>query len=151
MLLDKSGLGVHTSYGTRDLQDGLVAGGKLPVQGRTEEAVVYIDAKDFLNGAAFVTALTLPAGSSVESVVFETTESFVLSAGGEINIGTEGTEATNGFQITETQAESVGVYRADPQGTWAAALTSDVVVGIALTGTSTGAGAIKAVFTYAKI
>ncbi|NOQ73238.1 MAG: hypothetical protein GQ574_14620 [Crocinitomix sp.] len=73
-----------------------------------------------------------------------------------IDIGTESTEATNGFTITEAQAEAVGMYDLTSAlaGTWAAGLAADTTVGLLLGGTSptvTSAGKAKIVIRYVAL
>jgi hypothetical protein len=96
----------------------------------------------------------LPAGADISKVYAKVTEAFVL--GGTtpaIEIGTEGSEATNGFTITEAQAEATGLYDLTSalSGTWAAPIAAKTTIGIALSGTTptvTSAGKIKIVVYY---
>lgn len=151
-----AGLGVQNHYGPRGKQDGIVAGGKLPVHGSVDEIVVYINGSDFGTGTDFLTRATLPAGALVLDVMAEVTEAFVL--GGTtptINVGTDGSEGTNyGLELSEAQAEAVGTYSDTAAGTWAAVLAADTPISVALDGTSptvTSAGAAKVVIRYSKI
>lgn len=96
----------------------------------------------------------LPAGSIVQDVFLEVEEAFVL--GGTtpaVEVGTEGTEATNGVTLTEAQLEAVGTYdvTAALSGTWAAGFAAETTLGLALSGTSptvTDAGKARVVIRY---
>lgn len=151
-----AGLGVNNQYGPRGIQDGVVGGGKLPVNGSIDEIVLYITGADFGTGTSFDTKATLPAGAIVREVVAEVTEVFAL--GGTtptINVGTNSSEGTNyGIELSEAQAEAVSTYDGTTAGTWAATLAADTVIGVALDGTTptvTSAGAAKVVIRYSKI
>jgi hypothetical protein len=70
-----------------------------------------------------------------------------------IVIGTEGSEATNGFVISEAQGEATGTYDVSGTltGTWAAPLAAATTVGIDMSGTSptvTDAGLAEVVVKY---
>lgn len=150
-----AGLGVNNHYGQRDSEDGVVSGGKSPVHGFEDEVVIYIKGSDFTSGA-FAPNAFLPAGALVISTIVEVNEAFVL--GGTtptINVGTAGSAGTNyGAELSEANAEATGVYDGTAAGTWAARLTADAAIGVALDGTSptvTGAGEAKVVIRYSKI
>lgn len=152
---NSAGLGVNNHYGARNLQDGLLSGGRVPTKGTEQEMVIYVKGSDFVSGS-FDPNFLLPAGSLVLSATAEVTEAFVL--GGTtptINVGTNGSEGTNfAIELSEAQAEAVGVYDDAAEGTWAARLAADTTVGVALGGTSptvTDAGAAKIVVRYSKI
>ncbi len=152
-----AGLGVNNVYGTRDTQEGLLAGGELPMSGAMVEAIVYIDGSDFGSGTTFDTNFTIPAGSKFIEAYAEVTEVFVL--GGTtptINVGTSGSAGTNfAIELSEAEAEAVGeVYNATGAGTFAAPLAADTLVAVELDGTSptvTGAGRAKVVIRFLKI
>lgn len=127
--------------------------------GFMNELTLDIDGTMVGNEAFVLVAPKIPAGSRIEDVFVEVTEAFVLGGTSPvIEVGTEGSEATNGFTITEAQAEAVGVYDLTSalSGTWSAAggLTSAVTVGIDLAGTSptvTSAGKLRAVIRYVSM
>jgi hypothetical protein len=99
----------------------------------------------------------LPAQCRIEDVYLEVETAWAL--GGTtpvVDVGTEGSEATNGFTITEAQLEAVGVYDLTGalSGTWSAAggLTAETVLGILLGGgtpTAVG-GKARVVIRYFK-
>lgn len=153
-----TGLNVNNHYNARGLQDGLLAGGKLAVDGSVDEIVIYVKGSDFGTGTDFVPAgaPVLPAGAIVREVVAEVTEAFVL--GGTtptINVGTVSTEGTNySIELSEAEAEAIATYDGTPAGTHAAPLAADALLGVALDGTTptvTAAGDMKVVIRYSKI
>ena len=151
-----TGLGVKNHYGKRDVQAGVASGGELHGQGgSTFEKVVYVSGDDFAGGTSFDTELTIPAGAQVIEAVIEVGEVFVLgNADNVFNIGTNGTESTNGVAIADPDA--LGATKdTTPAGTWAAALAADTVVGVSVTGTTAsvaaGSGKAKVVIRYSKI
>lgn len=153
---NSAGLGVNNQYGIRDTEAGLVSGGEVEGQGgSTFEKVVYITGDDFAGGTSFDTVLTLPAGSFPIEAVFEVTEVFTLgNADNVFNIGTNGTESTNGFAIANPDV--LGVTKdTSGAGTWAAALAADTAVGVSVTGTTAGvtagSGKAKVILRYTKI
>lgn len=134
---------VNNHYGQREVR---ATQGVTRTAGFMNELTLDIDAAMVSAEAFPLLAPYIPAGSRIEDVFVEVTEAFAL--GGTtpvIEVGTEGSEATNGFTISETQAEAVGVYdlTSELSGTWAAAggLTAKTVVGIDLAGTSPTVGA----------
>lgn len=149
-----NGLGVNTHYGPRSSQDGVVSGGTIQKHGSVFEAVVYISGDDFDGGTSFNTELTIPSGAFPLDAYFEVTEAFTLgNADNVFNIGTDGSESTNGVSIANPDA--TGVTRDDtPKGTWGAALTADTAVGVSVTGTTAGvtagSGKAKVVIRYQK-
>jgi hypothetical protein len=149
--------GVNQHYGIRGLHDD---SGEVPSLGRVRELHVYIDADMFTSGStggALGRAVhKLPAGAKPLRALVDVNEAFVL--GGTtptILVGTQGSEVTNGFVISEAQAEATGVYEITTfAGTWAAEIATAVVVDVALGGTTptiTAAGKIKLVVEYAFV
>lgn len=147
---------VHNHYGQRKVGKTV---GDLETDGSLRELVIDLDAS-MVSAAGFpLIAPTLLAGSRVINVFAEVQEAFVL--GGTtpaIEVGTEGSEVTNGFTISETIAEALGTYSLTSalSGTWAGAtgLVADTILGIALTGgtpTITAAGKMRIVIQYFKI
>lgn len=144
---------VHNHYGPRNTGKTV---GKMDMDGVINELVIDLDGTMVGNEAYPLLAPTIPQYAIVEDVYLEVTEVFVL--GGTtpaIEVGTEGSEATNGFTITKTQAEAVGTYDLTSalSGTWAAGLAAETTVGLALSGTSptvTSAGKARVVIRYIK-
>ena len=132
--------------------------GVVKTEGSMNEAVFTFDGSNASDGAFdLATAFQLPAGAVVEDVYVKVTEAFAL--GGTtptILLGTNGSEVTNGFVVSEAQAEATGSYDVTSTltGTWAAPLAAATTVGIALGGTSptsTSAGKAKVVVRYAVV
>ena len=124
-------------------------------EGAYNEMVITFDGTDVGDGdLGLETALILPAGAIVQRVYAKVSEAFVVGGtSATINIGTDGSEATNSFEITEAQAEAVGSYdlTSTLQGTWAAPLAAATTVGVAMDGTSptvTSAGKCKVTIEY---
>lgn len=152
----------YNHYGPRGTQDGVVSGGELHgVGGAYFEKVVYVTADDFGTDETFDTQLTLPAGAIPVEAVFEVTEAFTQTGGTTsltLNVGTNGSEGTNGFSISDAATSLAITTEKDTSGagTWAAALASDTAVGVSLvagggTITSVNAGAAKIIIRYNKV
>lgn len=147
---------VHNHYGRRLVGKTV---GDLETDGSIRELIIDLDG-GMVGAAGFpLIAPTLPAYSRVLNVYAEVQEVFAL--GGTtpaIEIGTETSEVTNGFTISEAIAEALGTYdlTAALSGTWAGAtgLVADTLLGIALTGTTptvTAAGKMRIVIRYINI
>jgi len=145
---------VNNHYGVRDTGK---TQGRHQTDGAMNELVLDIDGTMVGNEAFPLIAPTLPAGAVIEDVFANVSEAFDL--GGTtpvIEIGTEGSEATNGVTITEAQAEATGSYDLTSAlaGTWAAPLAAETTVGIDLDGTTptvTSAGKVRVVIRYFKV
>lgn len=145
---------VNNHYGPRK------SGGEVGVvktEGKVYEMNVDFDADAVSNGAFPLLAPVLPAGAMIENVYLKVHEAFSLSGTTPaIEIGTEGSEATNGFTISEAQAEAAGSYDVTSalSGTWASPLAAETTVGIALSGTTpavTAAGKAEVVVRYVVV
>jgi len=157
-----TGLGTRNHYGPRSAREGIE--GSIKTEGSLQELTLKFTG-DNINDDVFSSNLSvLPAGARVHDVAFAVSEVFVL--GGTtptINIGTDGSEATNGISLAEAQGEAAGVYYGDQQnqetgvginGTWAAELAADTQVSIALGGTTptvTAAGYCTVTIRYFRI
>ena len=83
------------------------------------------------------TFIKLPKGAIVNSASVEVIEAFALAGTApKVNLGTNGSAATNGVPITEAQIEAAGVYKITPIGTWAgtAPLAAETTIDIELSG-----------------
>lgn len=125
---------VSNFYGPRDHD---VTAGVIKTEGAMNELTLHIDAET-ITDADFVLTVKpfIPANSRIEDAYVEVSEAFVVTGTTPVvSVGTEGSEATNGVDISEAQLEAVGVYdiTSTLAGTWAAAggLTARTVVGIA--------------------
>lgn len=142
---------VSNHYGSRDTGK---TQGNIKTEGSMNELTLDIDGTMVGNEAFPLIAPSLPAGAVIEDVYAHVTEAFVL--GGTtpvIEVGTEGSEATNGVTISEAQAEATGTYDLTSAlaGTWAAPLAAATTVGIDLAGTTptvTSAGKMRLVIRY---
>lgn len=143
---------VNNHYGRRDT--GKTVGVDRRKGSLVNELVLDVDGEMVGNDAFALLAPTLPAGAVIKDVYAYVSEAFVLGGTSPvIEVGTEGSEATNGVSVSEAQAEAVGAYNLTSAlaGTWAAPLAADTVVGIAMSGTSptvTDAGKIRLVVSY---
>jgi len=155
----------YNQYGVRETEDGLASGGILHgAGGQFFEAVFYVRDTDFTvaSGAGtFDTRYTLPAGAIPTDAYFEVTEAFTQTGGTTsttLAIGTNGTETTNGFSISDAATSLATTKELDTSGggTWAAALATAAVVGVSLTAgggaiTAISAGRAKIVVRYRKV
>lgn len=147
-----TGLGVSNHYGPRDLGPGA---GVIGTQGREVEFSFDLTEDVVTNGGALLVDFVIPAGAIIEKAYVVVSEAFDL--GGTtpaIEVGTDTSEATNGFTIDETTAETLGTYdlTSELSGTWAAPLAADTTVGVALSGTTptiaADTGAAKVIVKY---
>ncbi|MEE8599277.1 MAG: hypothetical protein V3S69_07225 [Dehalococcoidales bacterium] len=147
------GAGVRSRFGPVDIPDG--SQGVVRTAGNKNELVVEFSGND-INDDDFQKAI-VPAGSLVVDAYVEISEVFDLGGGTPtINVGTDGSEGTNGVEISEAEAEALGTVdiSASIGGTWATSLASDTTVSIALDGTTptvTDAGHAKVVIGYVKM
>tara|TARA_R110000787_G_scaffold193899_2_gene305422 strand:+ start:6815 stop:7300 length:486 start_codon:yes stop_codon:yes gene_type:complete len=146
----------YNQYGTRGVQDSIIlSGGHVHGSGTEHSLVIYLNGDEFAGGAVAVASSgTLPAGSVVIGATMEITSAITMgNADNDIVIGTSTSEATNGVDFDNTTG-AVGTYaHAAINGTWAAPLAADTVVGIDVSGTtpSMDAGLAKVVIRYTKI
>lgn len=140
-----SGLGTRNFYGPRSAKEGIEGG--IKTEGTIKELTLKFTGQN-INDDVFGTNLAvLPAGARPIRAIVSINEVFAL--GGTtptINIGTDGSEATNGVSIAEAQAEATGVLTdADSgvaiNGTWGSELAADTQVSVALGGTTPTVGA----------
>lgn len=146
--------GVPTFYGPRTSTEGLV--GVLKVEGNINQFSLEFTGQNILDDVWNIQTFIIPAGSKILRAITEISEAFVL--GGTtptIDVGTDGSEGTNGFDIAEADAELIGVYEDTTfAGTWALRLAADTLVSVALGGgtpTVTAAGRAKIIIEYALI
>ncbi len=130
---------VHTVFNGTDV--GPIVG-RLPGHGQTKELVFQLNDSMLLADDFSMSDPVLPAGSIVEGVTLTTTDVWVGGAGVLLDIGTAGSEATNGSTFTEVaHLETLGAFTVTCTGTWAPGLVlaADTTVGIALSvSTATG-------------
>lgn len=142
---------VNTHYNEREVGKTV---GVTRKSGFVAELTLDIDADMVSNAAYALLAPKIPAGSIIEDAYVVVDEAFALGGTSPtILVGTEGSEATNGLVISETQAEAAGTYDVTSTltGTWAAGLAAETTLGLALGGTSptvTTAGKLRVVIRY---
>ena len=144
---------VNNHYGAREVKKSV---GVTRTEGFMNELTIDLDG-DMVSAEAFpLLAPILPKGAIIEDVFLHVEEVFVLGGTSPVvEIGTEGSEATNGVTLTEAQLEATGTYDVTSAlaGTWATGLAADTTVGIDLAGTnptSTSAGKARVVIRYLK-
>lgn len=147
---------VHNQFGRRTV-GGTV--GVLKVEGMEEELVIDVTGEyfndDFVGNIPFV----LPAGAVIKSVYVDVEDVFVATGTTPtFLIGTDGSEVTNGFVVSEAQLESTGSYNltATLTGTWdnEVPLAANTVIGFALGGTTpviTDAGKARITIQFYRI
>jgi len=153
-----SGLGSRNFYGPRSAKEGIEGG--IKTEGSVQELSLKFTGAN-INDDVFSTNLVqLPAGARILDAVVRIDEVFVLGGTSPvINIGTDGSESTNGISIDETRGEASATYvDADTgiaiNGTWAATLAADTEVSVALSGTTptvTSAGSAIVTIRYIKM
>lgn len=140
-------------YGPRPLNEA--RSGHKYAGGAEHELVFSFRGADFSGTDYLGQTFDIPAGSVVREVLVEVTEAFALGGTSPtISVGTDGSAATNGVELSEAQAEATGTYVLTGNGTWANPLAAATTVDVELGGTSptvTSAGACKFVIKYAKI
>jgi len=150
---NSAGLNVHNHYGQRPIGGGA---GHIKTEGAYKELTVDITGESL--NSTFLPTIVIPAGALPVSAFVDVSEVFVL--GGTtpaIEVGTSGSEVTNGVTVTEAQAEAVGTVdiTAAFAGTWGASLAAATTVGVALSGTTptatATAGKAKVVVRYISV
>ena len=147
------GSGVRSRFGPVGIPDG--AAGVVRTAGGKDQYILEFSGAD-INNDDFQKPV-VPAGSLLVGAYLEVEEVFVV--GGTtptLDIGTDGSEATNNVDASEAQLEAVGTYdiMGTPAGTWASSLASDTTVSLALGGTSptvTSAGKARVVLEFVKV
>ena len=148
--------GVFSFYDRRTTDELTI--GKIKTEGVLNQLTIELSGEnlnDIENSIALRQITDLPAGSTPIEVHVDVSEAFVLAGTTpNLEIGTEGSEETNGFQILEATLEAIGsVTITSFNGTWAARLAAVTPVGIALSGTgptATTAGKARIVVSYFK-
>lgn len=147
---NSAGLGVNNRYGPFLTPDG--AAGNFKTSGVENELVIELSGKNINDD---VISGFLPAGAKPIEVYVEVKTVFVVTGTTPtLEVGTDGSEATNGFSISEAQLEAVGTYVITSfNGTWATRLAAATTVSAALAGTTpvvTDAGEARITIRYAK-
>lgn len=124
---NSAGLGVNNRYGTLPTPDGVA--GVYNTRGTVQEMVLEISGKNINDG---VILGTLPAGAKPLRAIVEIQTAFVMTGTNPVlEVGTQGSEATNGFTIEDADAEVAGTYVITTfAGTWAAELAAVTEVSV---------------------
>lgn len=146
---NSAGLGVNNRYGTLSTPDA--AAGVFKTEGAYNELVIEFSGDNVNNDdiAGFI-----PAGATPVNWVLEVKSAFTLTGTSPVlNVGTDGSESTNGLQMSEANLESVGTVESSSfNGTWDARLASATNVAAALGGTSPtiSGGEARLIVRYVK-
>ena len=153
-----TGLGVPNVYGPRFTTEGLA--GHIKTEGALKQ--MSIEFGELVPGETTVanrlrSLVTLPANCLITRCYLDVeTAALMTGTTPTILVGTNDSEVTNGFVVTEAQAEAAGItdLTSTLTGTWAAALLVDTAVSVVLGGTSptlaTG-GRYKFVIEYIQV
>ena len=148
-----TGLNVSQHYGARETGHGA---GQYPTSGITRELGIQLTG-ELLSDLIF-DPIVIPAGSVILKASVKVTEAFDLAASSVVEVGTDGSEATNGVSLLEADLESTGYVDVTAQlsGTWdaEAVLAADTPVGITFfAGSVTDAtvGEAELVIEYTKV
>ena len=147
---------VHNRFGPRDI-GGTV--GVLKVEGMDEELVIDFTGEEFNDLPDGLMPFVLPAGAVLKEVYVDVEEPFVATGTTPaLNVGTDGSEATNGFTISEAILEGTGSANVTStlKGTWAVGtpLQANTQIGFALGGTTpvvTDAGKARITIKFYRI
>lgn len=150
---DSAGINVDNRYGPRPVPD--MARGVIKTEGQYNEMTFEFSGKDINEGLVNVLN-TIPAGILFVDYIVEVQEVFVVAGTTPaLEIGTSGSEATNGFTIAEATLEAVGISTSTTfNGTWAVTLATTTDVGFALSGAGaavTDVGHARVVARYIKV
>lgn len=145
----------HVYVGARDTGG---TAGVLRVDGLTEQLIINLDGTMFNDSIdAGLVDYIIPAGAIIKAAYIDVEEAFAISGTDTlaVEVGTSGTEATNGFTITEAQIEATNSVNLTSalSGTWdaEAPLAADTTVAIVLSGTNpviTDAGKARITIVY---
>jgi hypothetical protein len=148
-----TGLGVSQIYGPRDTGHGA---GQYPTSGVTRELAVQLTGG--LLGDLLLDPIVIPAGAAITKATLNVTEAFALATSSVVEVGTDGSEATNGVSLTEAQLEAVGHTDVTTAlaGTWdaEARLAANTTLGLAFSAgsvTDTSVGRASLVIEYFKV
>lgn len=140
---DPAGLGVGKSYGERDLYEGV--SGDQASRGQERDIVLTFTHENYDR-----VAKVIPNGAVVLSATAYVDEAFAFTGGTAptMDVGTDGSEATNGAGVDLT---STGTEVGTLAGTWADPFTADTTIGVATSGspTSVDAGQVRVFIRYA--
>lgn len=137
-----NGLGVKQTFGPAERGDTIIGGGYVSA-GPLQTVVVAFDYADLVGD--FLEINLLPGVQVVEASVFVED---AFTSGAVIEIGTKGSEATNGISFTGATVANRTVAGAALAGSWANPLASATAVGVVNSGTTATVGKGKITLTY---
>jgi len=145
-----TGIDVHNHYGPRAVGGG---SGVVGTVGREVELSMDLTGEIVTNGGPILVDYIIPAGAIIEKAYLVVTEVAVFGNDDNVvDVGTDTSEATNGFTITDAQLEATGTVdlTSELSGTWAAPLAADTTVGFAVSGTTASmtGGKAKVIVKY---
>lgn len=128
---------VHNQFGPR------VTGGTIgvnKVEGIKEELIIDFNAEQFNDLADGLVPFVLPAGAVIKAVYIDVEDVFVATGTSPtLLVGTNGSEVTNGFVVSEAILEATGSANltATLTGTWdnEVPLAANTTIGFAVGGT----------------
>ncbi len=148
-----TGLGVSQVYGVRETGGAV---GSYRTAGAKRELSVQLTGDVLAN--PIVGPTDIQAGSVITKAYVRVIEAFDLAASSVVEVGTDGSEATNGVSLLEADLESVGYVDVTAQlaGTWdaEAVLAADTRVGIAFSAgsvTDSTVGRATLVIEYTQV
>lgn len=142
---------VNNHYGTRDSK---YANGIVKTEGYSSTLTLAIDHVQATADAFQLNAPVLPAGARVTKVIMVTKVQGVAGTSAVLDIGTDSSESTNGFTITEAQMDAAAGTVVDLtgalSGTWDAEkeLAADTTLGINLSVQTLTAGEYDIMISY---
>ena len=144
---------VHNHYGQK-LAEGSV--GHMNTEGAMNQLTIDLDSDMIVAGELPLLNPVLPIGALVTRVTLEVSEAFVFTGLPTIEIGTDGSAATDGFSITEAQIEALGTtdLTGALSGTWTAGMLADTTVELEVGGSAAAAnkvGAARVVIEYLNV
>lgn len=131
-----AGYGVGKTYGARTLSEGVA--GDQASRGQERDIVLDFDYTNYDRVAKLI-----PSGAVIISATAYVDEAFAFTGGTSptMDIGTDGTEATNGTGLDLT---ATGTEVGTAAGTWTSPFAADTTVGVATSGSPTSVDAGKA-------
>lgn len=145
--------GVSNHFGPRETGGAI---GTVKTEGSKNEFAVKLTGEVLDN--LIVSPVDIPANSIITKAYIHVTEAFDLAAVSVVEVGTEGSEATNGVSLLEADLESTGYVDVTAQlaGTWDAEvpLAADTRVAIAFSAgsvTDSTVGVATLVVEYTKV
>lgn len=145
---------VNNHYGQK-FAEGSV--GHVNTSGAMNELVIDLDSDMLAAGTLPLQNPIIPNGARVTQVMMEVNEAFVMTGTPVIDIGTAGSEATNGFTITEGQLEALQTYDLTSalSSGWATGFVADTEVSLVISsGAATSAdklGKARVIITYVNM